>query len=63
MDDVISKGNDETQSVRIDILQSLMSRVHNHCNKHDITIQEFIRDALSEKLEMVHKERRRKQRV
>ena len=49
--------------VRIDIPQSLMSRVHNHCNKRNITIQEFIRDALSEKLEMAHKERRRKQRV
>jgi hypothetical protein len=63
MDDAITKGNGETQSVRIDIPQSLMSRVHSHCRKCNITIQEFIRDALSEKLEMVHKERRRKQRV
>lgn len=63
MDDQIAPGNGDTQSVRIDIPQSLMSRVHNHCNKRNITIQEFIRDALSEKLEMAHKERRRKQRV
>ena len=63
MDDRLSPGNGDTQSVRIDIPQSLMSRVHNHCNKRDITVQEFIRDALSEKLEMAHKERRRKQRV
>lgn len=63
MDDNIAKENGDTQSVRIDIPQSLMSRVHNYCNKHSITTQEFIRDALSEKLEMAHKERRRKQRV
>ena len=63
MDDRISPGNGDTQSVRIEMPQSLMSRVHNHCNKCNITVQEFIRDALSEKLEMVHKERRRKQRV
>ncbi|MBL0714586.1 MAG: ribbon-helix-helix protein, CopG family [Desulfosarcina sp.] len=63
MDDKIAKGNGETQSVRIDIPQSLMSRVHNHCTKRNISVQEFIRDALSEKLEMVHKERRKRQRV
>ena len=63
MDDRMIPGNGDTQSVRIDIPQSLMSRVYNHCNKRNITIQEFIRGALSEKLEMAHKERRRKQRV
>lgn len=63
MDDHIDRENGDTESVRIDIPQSLMSRVHNHCTKRNITIQEFIRDALSEKLAMAHKERRRKQRV
>ena len=63
MDDNIARENGDTQSVRIDIPQSLMSRVHNYCKKRSITTQEFIRDALSEKLEMAHKERRRKQRV
>ncbi len=63
MDDNIVRENGDTQNVRIDMPQSLMSRVHNYCNKRNITIQEFIRDALSEKLEMAHKERRRKQRV
>ena len=63
MDDRIATTNGDTQSVRIDIPQSLMSRVHSHCNKRNITLEEFIRDALSEKLEMAHKERRRKQRV
>ncbi len=63
MDDRIATTNGDTQSVRIDIPQSLMSRVHSHCNKRNITFEEFIRDALSEKLEMAHKERRRKQRV
>ncbi len=63
MDDNIAKENGDTQCVQIDMPQSLMTRVHSHCSKHKITVQEFIRDALSEKLEMAHKERRRKQRV
>lgn len=63
MDDEIAPRDADTQSFRIDIPQSLMSRVHNHCTKRNLTVQEFIRDALSEKLEMVHKERRRKPRV
>ncbi len=63
MDEKLTKGNGDTQNVRIDLPQSLVSRVHNYCNKRNITIQEFIRDALSEKLEMAHRERRRKQRV
>ena len=63
MDDRIATTNGDTQSIRIDIPESLLSRVHGYCNKRNITIEEFIRDALSEKLEMAHKERRRKQRV
>ncbi|MDJ0722955.1 MAG: hypothetical protein QNJ04_15070 [Desulfobacterales bacterium] len=63
MDDKIANGNGDTQNVRIDLPQSLVSRVHNYCSKRNITIQEFIRDALSEKLEAAHRERRRKQRV
>ncbi len=63
MDDKIAKGKGDTQNLHIDLPQSLVSRVHNYCNKRNITIEEFIRDALSEKLEMAHKERRRKQRV
>ena len=63
MDDRIAKENGDTQSVCIDLPQSLMSRVHSHCHKRKLTVQEFIQDALSEKLSMAHKERRRKQRV
>lgn len=63
MDDTLTKENGKIQSVHIDVPQSLMSRVHGYCDKHDLTVQEFIRDALSEKLIMAHKERRRKPRV
>lgn len=63
MDDSIAIENGDTERLQVDIPQSLMSRVHSHCNKRNITIEEFVRDAFSEKLEMVHKERRRKQRV
>ncbi|MGD9096649.1 MAG: hypothetical protein PVF97_01105 [Desulfobacterales bacterium] len=63
MDDKIANGNGDTENIRIDLPRSLMSRVHNYCNKRNTTIQEFIRDALSEKLAMAYKERRKKQRV
>jgi metal-responsive CopG/Arc/MetJ family transcriptional regulator len=63
MDDKIANGNGDTENIRIDLPRSLMSRVHNYCNKRNTTIQEFIRDALSEKLAMANKERRKKQRV
>ena len=62
VDEVVPRDG-ETESIQIDIPQSLMSRVHNHCTKRNITVQEFTRDALSEKLARVHKERRRKPRV
>ncbi len=48
MDDRIANENGDTQCVQIDMPQSLMSRVRSHCDKHKITVQEFIRDALSE---------------
>ncbi len=63
MDDEIAPRDGENQSFHVDIPRSLMSRVHHHCTKRNIPVQEFVRDALSEKLAMVHKERRRKPRV
>jgi hypothetical protein len=63
MDDRIATENDDIQCIQVDIPQSLMSRVENYCRKRNITTREFICDALSEKLQMAHKERRRKQRV
>jgi hypothetical protein len=63
MDDSLAPENGDTECLKVDIPQRLMSRVYNHCNKRNITIEEFVRDAFSEKLEMAHKERRRKQRV
>ena len=63
MAEEIAQRDGETQSLRIAIPQLLMSRVHTHCTKRNIPIQEFICDALTEKLAMVHKERRRKPRV
>jgi hypothetical protein len=43
--------------------EELMERVQTLCAERDMTIQEFVTDAIIEKLELVYKERRKKQRL
>jgi len=40
-----------------------MERVQALCAQRDMTIQEFVTDAIIEKLDLVHKERRKKSRL
>jgi hypothetical protein len=40
-----------------------MERMHTFCAERDMTIQEFVTDAVIEKLELVYKERRKKPRL
>jgi hypothetical protein len=42
---------------------ALLDRVQTFCEKKDIDIQEFIIDAITEKLERAHQERRKKPRL
>ncbi len=42
---------------------ALLDRVQAFCDKRGIDPQEFIIDAITEKLEGAHKERRKKQRL
>ena len=37
----------------------LIERVKAFCNENEMTIQDFVTDAIIEKLELVHKERRK----
>ena len=41
----------------------LMERVKAFCNENEMTNQDFVTDAIIEKLEHVHKERRKKLRL
>jgi len=41
----------------------LIERVKVFCNENEMTIQDFMTDAIIEKLERVHKERRKKLRL
>jgi hypothetical protein len=43
--------------------EELMERIQPLCAERDVTIQEFVTDAIIEKLNLVYKERRKKQRL
>jgi hypothetical protein len=43
--------------------KELVDRVNAVCADQDMTIQEFVNDAIIEKLELVYKERRKKDRL
>jgi len=53
----------ETKLLNIMLPEELMERVQTLCAERDMTIQEFVTDAIIEKLELVYKERRKKQRL
>jgi len=43
--------------------EELIKRINAFCDEQDITIHEFVSDAIVEKLELVYKERRKKPRL
>jgi hypothetical protein len=53
----------ETKLLNIVLPVELLERIQSYCNEKDMTIQEFVTDAIIEKLELVHKERRKKDRL
>ena len=53
----------ETKLLNIMLPEELMERVQALCAQRDMTIQEFVTDAIIEKLDLVHKERRKKSRL
>jgi hypothetical protein len=50
-------------TLEIKMSKTLVDRVLNHCQKHKITIDDFMLDAVTAKLRLVNKERRRRQRL
>ncbi len=53
----------ETQQLNIVLPEELMERVQTLCAGRDMTSQDFATDAIIEKLNLVHKERRKKPRL
>lgn len=51
------------ECICIDIPKALYDRVEDHCKSKGISPDEFIFDAISEKLFSIHRERRRKPRL
>jgi hypothetical protein len=53
----------KTKPINIMLQEDLVNRINAYCSDQDITIHEFVTDAIIEKLELVHKERRKKDRL
>ena len=53
----------ETKQLNITLPEELMERVKTLCAERDMTIQDFVTDAIIDKLELAHKERRKKSRL
>jgi hypothetical protein len=55
--------NAEPSVLNISLQKELMKRVKVFCAEKEISVQEFVIDAIIEKLELVYKERRKKSRL
>ena len=53
----------KTKPINIMLQEELINRVNAVCADQDMTIQEFVTDAIIEKLNLVYKERRKKDRL
>jgi len=53
----------KTKPINIMLQEELITRVNTVCADQGMTIQEFVTDAIIEKLELVYKERRTKDRL
>jgi hypothetical protein len=53
----------KTKPVNIILQEDLIKRINAFCAERDMAIQEFVTDAIIEKLELVYKERRKKGRM
>lgn len=53
----------KTKPINIMLQEELITRVNAVCADRNMTIQEFVTDAVIEKLELVYKERRTKGRL
>lgn len=50
-------------TMEIKMSKALVDRVQSHCRKRKISLDDFMLDAVTTKLQMVNKERRKRQRL
>jgi hypothetical protein len=53
----------QTKPINIMLQKDLIKRINAFCAEQEITIHEFVTDAIIEKLNLVYKERRKKGRL
>jgi predicted DNA binding CopG/RHH family protein len=53
----------DAKQLNIMLPEELMERVQTFCDERGMTIQDFATDAIIEKLQLAHKERRKKVRL
>jgi len=53
----------ETEILNTGLPKGLIKRVKTFCDENEMTIQDFVTDAIIDKLTLVHKERRKKPRL
>ena len=53
----------ETEILNTGLPKGLIKRVKTFCDENEMTIQDFVTDAIIEKLALVHKERRKRPRL
>ena len=53
----------KTKPINIMLPEELLERVNAFCAERELTIQDFVTDAVIEKLQLAHKERRTKVRL
>jgi hypothetical protein len=53
----------ENKMLNITLHEELLERIRAHCKERDMTIREFVTDAVIEKLRLAHKEKRKKPRL
>ena len=53
----------ETEMLNTGLPKGLIKRVKNFCDESKITIQDFVTDAIIDKLALVNKERRKRPRL
>lgn len=63
MPDKLSETTSLDIALEIKMSKTLVNRVQNHCRKHKITIDDFMLDAVTAKLQLENKERRKRQRL
>ncbi len=59
----LMRRNPEIEIVKTGLPKKLIKRIKVVCENKEMSIQDFVSDAIIEKLELVHKERRKKQRL